>query len=498
MRQTTTTERYQDWKAPSEDGGVLVWPGEKQFQQETAENQKRLNGKDGARISGAPLKELRLRMRAWLGHQEIDQAIMATGHQAELYHPGVWVKNVVIDAAARRVGGEAIHFAIDSDEPKHLHLKWPDENWPITDDPNLPLAAWSALVAAPTPGHLKMVEEEARRIPAQWGYEPELLSLLDSMRRLALAERSLPGMLVDATHELDWGLGLKYQMLLASPIWAAEPYLMFVQHLLANAAEFAGQYNSALHEYRKQEGIKAPGRPMPDLKVNEEGIEAPFWIDDLADGTRQRAWLTRKGSELLLGEFPIGKDGWDSAQQLGMWLRQRGWRIAPRALTLTMFLRMCVADQWVHGIGGGRYDQVLDRLIERHFGMEAPRFAVATATLYFPGAIGRQRVCLPCIRQEGHRIRHAALGQEKMKLVEQIDSLPRHSVQRGVLFQEMHRRLSDAVQSNPAIREWEKQARQSELRAEEELTLFDRELFYALQPEGRLTDLIQRVRQVMG
>ena len=494
-----STERYQDWKAPSEDGAVLVWPAAKQFHNETIENQRRFNEKDGVRVGGVALKELRRRMRAWLGHNEPEQAIIATGHQAELYHPGVWIKNVVIDSASRQTHAEAIHFAIDSDEPKHWNLRWPGENEPITDDPNLAMAGWSALVAAPTPEHLQQLQQKAREIPAKWGYEPKLFPLLESMQKLVLAERSLPGMLVDATHELDWSMGLKYQVLLASPIWSAEPYLLFVHHLLSRAGEFAGQYNSALHEYREQEGIKAPGRPMPDLKVNDQGVETPFWIDDLAKGTRQRAWLTRRGDELLLGgEFSFHGNGWDSAQKLGMWLRHHGLRISPRALTLTMFLRMCVTDQWVHGIGGGRYDQVLDRLIERHFGMEAPRFAVATATLYFPGAIGRQRVCLPCIRQEGHRLRHAILGAEKMKLVEEIDALPRYSPQRGVVFQEMHRRLSDATHANPILHQWETRAKESEARAAEEEVLFDRELFYAIQPANRLEALIERVRHTVG
>src|SRR5438874_397518 len=93
-------ERYQDWKAPSQDGAVLVWPGAKQFFEDTGENQRRLRGADAVRVGGVALSEVREHMRGWLGHREADRPIIATGHQSELYHAGVWVKNAVIDAAA--------------------------------------------------------------------------------------------------------------------------------------------------------------------------------------------------------------------------------------------------------------------------------------------------------------------------------------------------------------------------------------------------------------
>ena len=86
-----------------------------------------------------------------------------------------------------------------------------------------------------------------------------------------------------------------------------------------------------------------------------------------------------------------------SSHALGAWLRRNDLRLSPRALTLTMLLRLFVADQFVHGIGGARYDQVTDTLIARHFNLEPPRFAVTTATLYFPGAAGRTRECVACV-----------------------------------------------------------------------------------------------------
>ena len=74
-----------------------------------------------------------------------------------------------------------------------------------------------------------------------------------------------------------------------------------------------------------------------------------------------------------------------------------------------MFMRLLLVDQFVHGIGGGRYDQVTDRLIASYFKIEPPKFSVTTATLFFPGAATRERVCMPCILRDGHRLKHAVV-----------------------------------------------------------------------------------------
>ena len=159
---------------------------------------------------------------------------------------------------------------------------------------------------------------------------------------------------------------------------------------------------------------------------------------------------------------------------------------------LTCFLRLVVADQFIHGIGGGRYDQVTDRFIARHFGIAPPAFAVTTATLHFPDAVGRTRVCMACVVQEGHRVRHDVLGERKRELVAAIDAAPRCSGERREAFYRMHRELRTARQEHPAIKQWEERLRETQRTDAEDAPLFDRELFYPVQPESRLQMLIEQ------
>jgi hypothetical protein len=494
------TSQYADWKAPAADGQVLIWPEPKRLLADARENQQRLAKAADVRIQGVALPEIRRNLRNWIGHDAPEQLLFATGHQTELRHPGVWAKDVLIDAAARLSRGAAYHFAVDSDEPKHLTIQWPGASWPLTDDDRLASAAWCGQLQTPTPLHIQNIRRSMEH--TDWGYEPMLGTFLDSMRRLTLESNNLPTALSNALHELDWSLGLRQHTMVTSPLWHSDGYLLLAHHILARAKRFASHYNGALRAYREEQGISSDTRPMPDLKLSGDSCEAPFWLDDLVTGNRRRATVHGTAGQWRLAldnaeafAFSESVEGWDAAQKLGRWLTRHQVRLAPRALTLTLFLRLLLADQFVHGIGGARYDQVLDRLIAVHFGMEPPRFSVTTATLLHPAAVGRERVCMPCIMQQGHRLRHGLLGEEKMKYVERIKALPRRSLDRLEVFQEMHDRLAAAASHHPALGHWELEldkARQQERRNE---ILFSRELFYAIQPRARLEQIVQEYRQ---
>jgi hypothetical protein len=243
---------------------------------------------------------------------------------------------------------------------------------------------------------------------------------------------------------------------------------------------------------------------MPDLKISDDQCEVPFWLDDLIAQTRDRAQVqkTSDGWELIVaGEgFPLSAsaDGLEAVDELKRFLHRHNVRLSPRALTLTMFLRLFVADQFVHGIGGGRYDQVTDDVIRNFFNMEPPHFAVTTATLYFPTAVGRKRPCFPCLAHEGHKLRHQVLGEQKMELVHQIDSLPRRSGQRQRVFIQMHALINAKAATHPSVVSWQERVNEANREELDDSPLFDREFFYAIQPKERLAGVIDRYSGLFG
>lgn len=499
----STVRAYADWKAPAQDGQVLIWPEPSLLLQQTRDNARRLAAASRTLIQNVPLSELRAEQRRWIGHADV-RPLVAMGHQIELYHPGVWAKNVLIDQAAHALDGSAYHFAVDTDAPKHLVLRWPGGSIPITDDPRLAAAQWAGALDAPTPGHLAEVQREFTAAAAHWSFLPLAAQVLSAMRRMLLESQSLTWVLTNAIHEAEWSLGLHHHVLLTSPVWTSWPYLALVHHLMARADEFATIYNAVLAEYRRDNAIRNDGRPWPDLRRTQLFCEAPFWVDALDRGERLRAgvclvhgrWTLKLGG----GDFPFdpARPGRQAADALADFLRANQCRIAPRALTLTMFLRLLVADQFVHGIGGGRYDQITDRVIERFLDLAPPHFAVTTATLLFPDAAGRRPVDLRAIEQEGRRLRHQGPDAAKMQTVRRIAEAPRGSDQRRRLYFDMHAALADFVRRDPRYKQWQQRLEDARHRQHQEKEMFDRELFFALQSQDRLLRLIDHYRQLLG
>ncbi len=200
------------------------------------------------------------------------------------------MKNALIDAAAARLDGKALHFAVDTDAPKHLALRWPADDGtphlePLTDDPAHGSDAWSGRLRPPSPGHLARLSERFAQAAESWDFKPLVPHFLTILRRLSEEPVNLSRALTACMHELDLQLGLRHGAMLVSPICESEAYLAFVHHLLARAGEFAADYNAALDDYRRRNKIRTSGRPMPNLRCDADICEVPFWLDDLSTGS---------------------------------------------------------------------------------------------------------------------------------------------------------------------------------------------------------------------
>ena len=78
-----------------------------------------------------------------------------------------------------------------------------------------------------------------------------------------------------------------------------------------------------------------------------------------------------------------------------------------------------------------------------------------------------------------------------------IAGLPRGSVDRREQFYAMHARLA-AQASSPGMAEWERRLEEATREQMKQKVLFDRELFFAVQPEGRLREMIARYDGAVG
>ena len=193
-------------------------------------------------------------------------------------------------------------------------------------------------------------------------------------------------------------------MLPQSAICSLPAFFHFAAHLLTHLPRFADVYNSSLAEYRSLNGIRSTAHPVPSLAQQGEWLEAPFWVWRRDDPVRRRLFVRNENDTLLLAD----RAGWqcaihaspesslDRAVEELTELNRGGVRLRTRALLTTMMARVLSGDWFAHGIGGAKYDQMTDQIIERFFGLAPPAYHVVSGTLLLPverGGGALQRMC---------------------------------------------------------------------------------------------------------
>ena len=350
-------------RAPAENHAVLADPAFDAVPALAADNRRRLD-RTGVVIDGLPLRAFRAMARrealaAASGaptRADPDAPLILAGHQPELSHPGVWEKNFALSGLARKLGGTALNLVVDNDT-----LKTPALRFPVVA-PRGPKARLEAIAFDRLDGELPYEDRgvvdaalfdsfatRAASITREWGFEPLLPRVWAEVVRhnpnAPVGERFTE---VRRCFEGKWGCA--NAELPVSRLSATEAFTRFARHILGDLPRFRAVYNAAIGEYRERNGVRSKNHPAPELA---EG-EAPFWVRT-GDGRRERATPASDRR-----------------------------RLRPRALTLTLFARVCLGDYFIHGIGGGKYDEVTDAIIRDYFGVEPPAYQVLSATLHLP------------------------------------------------------------------------------------------------------------------
>ncbi|MBI4701025.1 MAG: hypothetical protein HY744_07680 [Deltaproteobacteria bacterium] len=310
--------------------------------------------------------------------------LLVTGHQPLLFHPGIWVKHVLV-AAAVASGGTGLGLIVDCDEAGALDVPVPRRG------PRLSVAR-RRLGAAPAG-----VPFEAAPPPAARDWErfiatvradlatlgqPELLGRLDELDRAGRALVPASASLGDFVARLRRGVEQRagapcLHELPVSRLSQSRAFRAFAAALCADFERLWEAHNRALGAHRRGAGIRNAAWPWPDLREREGWLELPLWA--VRQGRREAVFARRQGKMVILRVATQPElarlDGPCVAVDAGL---------RPRALVLTMFARLCLGDLFVHGTGGGRYDLATDAVMRELFAMEPPAFAVASATFPLP------------------------------------------------------------------------------------------------------------------
>ncbi|WP_437188422.1 hypothetical protein SH668x_001867 [Planctomicrobium sp. SH668] len=317
--------------------------------------------------------------------------LFVTGHQPQLNHAGVWMKNVAVSRLAECCGGRGLNLVVDNDlaGPPVLRLPAGTRQQPkfqeIPFDAPHPTKPWEELEILDR-DEFRSFADRIEQSMKSWGIEPNLQkwwpAAVDAMTRSNRLDVALTACRV--AHERNWGI--QNLELPVSEMCRTAPFLAFLAHLCRHFERFFASYNSSVAAYRKKYRVRNDRHPVPSLEQIGNRYELPFWFWKPGASDRLRVFIERTDQLLTLtagdetlAVLPAEGNSYEELLEI-----ESIGRFRTRALTTTLFSRVCLSDLFLHGIGGARYDEITDGIIREFLGIEAPSFIVLTATLHLP------------------------------------------------------------------------------------------------------------------
>lgn len=373
-------------------------------------------------VLGRTIEQWRVRTRRELNLDE-RELVVGTGHQANCWHPGILAKPMAVAAAAAEFSAGTVSLIVDQDEPEFATVEYPrhDENgrldigvWHVTE-------ARAGIVVARhppfDPGPLP--EPQRASLPCVVAGLQAIRAGLRRHRESANAAAQVGSMLRELMRPWTGAVPMR----LASQLMKTELARALVHAMASEPVRCVEAHNAATRA--------APDAGIAPLPLGGDSMELPLWrISD--EGRRGRA----------------------TARDAAAWLADpdRGPTLLPRALMMTMLVRLGLCDLFVHGLGGGTYDGVMEHWCRAWLKVDPAPKAVVSATLRLSlrteqGDELGLATALHAYRAGWHDPRsllnHQRPSAAKRALIERINVLPRRSAERRRAYGELHDQLAE-------------------------------------------------------
>lgn len=524
------------YKAPSDDFGLLSVPALTDWQTLAQKNHD-LPELGHHQLGQRKVADLRRLARhdflkcamSWNGLCPIPDASFnpeslwfMTGHQPELYHPGVWAKNFAVSAVAQSCGGFGFNLVADTDQFKSNKVRIPSgslrnlEIQSLTIDAvtdGRPYEAWQISDKA----SFRDFGDRVQAVLCKEIEEPLVQDLWSKINFQGLTSGSQMLSLARQQIEHEWGFGLTEAPM---SMWAeTEAVLHIFCMILADLPRFHAIHETELRNYRSVHKIHSRNHPVADLESRNDWWEAPLWIWRDATPLREKLWVricnSGSGVELRIdGEKDsIGclairpdKPTTDGVEQLKRF-SENGICIRPRALVTTALCRTLLADLFIHGIGGAIYDELGDQIFCRFFGMTPPEYAVMSATLRLqdfspPVAsqkLDEQRAFRRRILWKGETLpitNNKELATNLIQTKKHLLDLPTQERQTRRMRARQLRKVNHEISlcHTEQLREVEKQIEDLRQQADLESTTRSREYSIAVHSSIRLRKIAEKIR----
>jgi hypothetical protein len=475
--------QHRRFKVPREDRSLLTIPSLEMAPQVIRANRTLFQNADCS-LNGQSLKKLRQtakdeamalarRFTSSLIGKDVPEStsdsMIVSGHQPELFHVGVWTKNFALAGIAGRNQSVAVNLIIDNDTMNGTSIRIPTGSRELPridripfDGPH-PTQPWEEVEIRNRELFNQFGQIVDQRVRSTWGFTPIISQAWEAAVRHARVSNRLCDCLTAMRACVEWSWGMSNLELPMSQLCETKSFLWFVAHLLLRLPELNSVYNESVAEYRNEHRLRNRMQPVPDLDRVDDWYEAPFWIWKKGDHERGRLFARRlettlelRGEEGVVAQIPLTNGGsLDQAVSILGELPKQGFRLRTRALTTTLFARILLADLFVHGIGGAKYDEMTDQICRRMFGLEPPQFLTVSSTLLLPmgGPFGLTQSDLHTARHQLRDLnfnpdRHlqdfaaaSDLIREKDQILLAANSSRESGQYRGRLTSEQHQRI---------------------------------------------------------
>lgn len=402
--------------------------------------------------------------------------VVATGHQAGIWHAGILAKDVAVAALGQRFDAEPLHFIADHDANDAGLIRLPSGA-----GEDLRVVTWRSRPAAE--GHATRDRAAGPTAPPP-ELEETVPGLRERIRRIhATIDRhanapSLAWQLGRASGDLSRALAgevprTSMSSLLQSPIGTA-----LLDRIREDPVACARTHDEAVEADRRR---RAQGGRMPRgvarLLGRGRTIELPTWTAT-ADGRRPTT----------IDDDPDPD------------------RLRPRALLATMLARLAGCDLFVHGLGGAVYDRVMEDWATRWLGPEitatlAPTI-VASATVRLP--VRMPEVADPITAEAFHRLQFDPdLGRSgeprRWRLLQDIDRQARGSPERRAAFRRLHLEIESArLRGAEAIDDARARLAAQTTAHDRRRIAADRTWAFPIHDDDRLGSLANAIRRQVG
>ena len=375
-------------KIPTENHSNLLVPDFSEISSALEHNEKRFAAANAV-IADIRLSDFREMVRGRIAEllgleRDINQPILITAHQPGLWHPGIMYKCAVAGNFAGKYFLLSIN--VDSDVVSPISCKVPysidgrltftktvlidNENEQIiqmlTKPPRADLDSFLAKIEAkvatlPDDSVLKNFKKFIVIHSRQYNQSDTLSNWLTNCRKEYFPVKNL--------NELD-----------LSELCNTDEFRLFALDILQNCKNFFDIYNSCLDNYRAEHKVRSEVNPFPNLEHRtDNNIELPFWL--IADDGRRHPMCVNYIDKSILADHRDVIEGLSRDSSPDDLVR---YEIRPKALLLTMFMRMFAGSIFIHGVGGGNYDEVTDAVIREYYRCEPPTYIIATRTEFPP------------------------------------------------------------------------------------------------------------------